>query len=40
MSKILGSIKSIFGSKKAPKYKNYSDSELKIVAMKTRMILE
>ena len=32
-------IKSVFSSK-GPVYKNYSASELKIVAMKTRIILE
>ena len=36
----LAKIKSVFRSDKGPVYRNYTPPELKVVAMKTRIILE
>ena len=36
----LQKVKSVFSSSKGPIYKNYTPVELKVVAMKTRIVLE
>ena len=36
----LEKVKSVFRSKKGPIYRNYSPAELKVIAMKTRIVLE
>ena len=36
----LSKVKSVFSSNKGPIYKNYTPAELKVVAMKTRIVLE
>lgn len=40
MSGFLGKLKSAFGGKQAPAFRTYQPSELKMIAMKTRLLLE
>ncbi len=40
MSGFFNKLKEVFGSKEEPKFKTYQPPELKLIAMKTRLVLQ